>query len=84
MSEFTAPKMSTLCQTVSREGKTVQLYIYEADENGWQLEVVDEYDNSTVWEAPFSTEQGAFDEALKTIDDEGIDSLIGLPSTASA
>lgn len=70
-------KMSTLCQSVTRDGKTVQIEIFEDGENGWLLEVVDQYGNSTVWDDPFDTEQEALDEAMSTIDEEGIDVLIG-------
>lgn len=54
--------------------------IYEDGEGGWLLEVVDEYRNATVWDAPFETDREALDEALKTIEEDGIDSLIGSPS----
>ncbi|HWS03776.1 MAG TPA: hypothetical protein VN448_10355 [Gammaproteobacteria bacterium] len=82
MTEYPTPKMSTLCQSVTRDGKAVQVDIYEDGENGWLLEVVDEYGNSTVWNASFSTEQSALDEVLRTIKEEGMGSLIGLPSNA--
>jgi len=77
MTEYPAPKMSALCQSVTRDGKTVQIDIYEDGNNAWLLEVIDEHGNSTVWDDPFSTEQGALDEVLKTIEEEGIDALIG-------
>ncbi len=70
-------KMSPLSQAVEKDGKSVQVDIYENDEGGWILEVVDEFNNSTVWEDPFSSDQAALDEALDTIEQEGIDSLIG-------
>lgn len=70
-------KMSPYCQSVTREGKTVRIEIYEDGEGGWLLEVVDEYDNSTVWDEPFDTDESALDEALETIETEGIASLIG-------
>ena len=44
------------------------------------MEVVDEYWNSTVWDEPFQTDSEALAEALRTIDEEGIESLIGMPS----
>jgi uncharacterized protein len=74
-----APKHSPLTQPVTRDGKTVQVQIYEDGEGGWLLEVVDEYWNSTVWDEPFKTDQEALDEAVKTIAEDGIDSLIGAP-----
>ena len=70
-------KMSPLCQAVTFEGKTVQVYIYEDGEGGWSLEIVDEYNNSSVWEDSFETEEKALHEALDTIERESIASLIG-------
>ncbi|MGB8338249.1 MAG: hypothetical protein WCD07_05830 [Burkholderiales bacterium] len=74
-----APNQSPLAQSVTRDGKTVQVEIYEDGEGGWLLEVVDEFWNSTVWDAPFTSDREALDEALKTIEEEGIESLIGAP-----
>ncbi len=74
-----APKHSPLAQSVTRNGKTVQVDIFEDGEGGWLLEVVDEFWNSTVWDDPFASDADALAEALKTIDDEGIESLIGMP-----
>ena len=80
MTEEFVLKMSDLCQSLTRDGKTVQVEIYGDGGDGWLLEVVDEYGNSTVWNDSFGSEQAALDGVLKTIDDEGMDSLIGLPS----
>ena len=41
------------------------------------LRLVDEYNNSKVWDDPCETDQGALNEALDTIEKEGIVSLIG-------
>jgi uncharacterized protein len=71
---------SSLSQTVVRDGKPVKLEIYDDAHGGWLLEAVDQYGNSTVWEGSFATEREALDEALRTIDDEGIDLLIGPPN----
>ena len=77
MSEEYEIKYSTLCQKVTSEGKSVQVYIYEDGKGGWILEVVDEYDNSTVWDDPFKTDDEALDAVFDTIEKEGISSLIG-------
>jgi hypothetical protein len=77
MSEEYEIKYSALCQKVTSEGKSVQVYIYEDGKGGWILEVVDEYDNSTVWDDPFKTDDEALDEVFDTIEKEGISSLIG-------
>jgi uncharacterized protein len=74
------PLHSPLAQSLTRDGKTVQIEIYEDGEGGWLLEVVDEHGNSTVWDDPFRSDRAALDEALRTIEEEGIDSLIGVPS----
>ena len=77
MNDETEIKMSPLCQAVTVEGKTVQVDIYEDGEGGWLLEIVDEHNNSTVWQDPFETEEKALEEALDAIEKEGIESLIG-------
>lgn len=72
-------EMSPLCQDLSDQGKTVRVEIYRGEGSGWQLEVVDEFGNHTVWEDPFPTDAGALAEAKATIKEEGIDVLIGMP-----
>jgi len=72
---------SPLCQDVRSDGETVEVAIYRgAEDKTWILEVVDEYGNSTVWDDEFATDNEALKEVLKTIDEEGIESLIGDPS----
>lgn len=77
------PVHSPLGQSLTRDGKTVHVEIYQDGEGGWLLEVVDEYGNSIVWDEPFHSDRAALDEAIRTIDEEGIDSLIGAPSASS-
>jgi len=72
--------ISALSQVARRDGQQVKLEIYGDGDGGWLLEAVDDYGNSTVWQEPFQTEQEALDEALRTINGEGISVLIGLPS----
>lgn len=69
-------KGSPLSQSLTRDGKTVEVHIYEGDPGKWILEVVDQYNNSTVWEDQFESDQEALAIALETIDEEGIGSLI--------
>jgi hypothetical protein len=38
------------------------------------------FNNSTVWNDAFSSDQAALDEGLRTIREEGIASLVGPPS----
>ena len=53
--------------------------IYRAENEDWILEVVDEHGNSTVWNHLFPTDQAALDEAMRTIDEQGINAVIGPP-----
>jgi len=77
--------ISPLCQEVTADGEAIQVEIYRnIDDKRWILEVVDEYGNSTVWDEEFETDNDAFKEALKTIEAEGIESLIGSPSATNA
>ena len=66
------------CQTVSSNGKTVKVEIYSSGKNDWILEVVDEENNSTVWDDPFQTDEDAFREFQRTLKEEGIEAMIGL------
>ncbi|RKZ47074.1 MAG: hypothetical protein DRQ58_07465 [Gammaproteobacteria bacterium] len=74
------PKLETsqLSQEISSGGKTVSVQIYRLEgETTWALEIVDEYNNSTVWDDTFETESAALTEAKKTILAEGVTSLVG-------
>ena len=71
---------SPLQQRLTRDGKTVEVNIYRIPTSRWNLEVVDEHGNSTVWQDEFDTDQDAFDQLLQEIDADGIDALIGPPA----
>ena len=74
------PKLidSPISQSISSGGKTVSIEIYRLEnEPEWTLEIVDEFNNSTVWDEPFKTDSEALIEAKKTILAEGVDTLIG-------
>ena len=70
-------KMSPLSQRKEIEGKAIEVQIYEDDDGGWLLEVVDEFGNSTVWDDSFETDVEAMNELEKTIREDGVGSLIG-------
>ena len=72
-----SPVYSPLCQRIVREGTELDVQIYKDGKGGWLLEVVDEFWNSTTWDDSFATDEAALAEALKTIDTEGIASLLG-------
>lgn len=68
---------SPLSQNITKDEHTVRVEIYKGDEeDGWFLEIVDIDSNSTVWDDTFATDQLALDEAIKAIDEEGIECFI--------
>lgn len=71
---------SPLSQQITSDGKTVDVQIYRGGGSNWHLEVVDEFGNSTVWDDQFATDAEALEALQATIRDEGIDTLIGMPS----
>jgi hypothetical protein len=73
MDDDKVPALSALSRTVTRDGWTLEIEIYEDGSGKWLLEVVDERNTSTVWTEPFDTEQLALDEALRAIEEEGIE-----------
>lgn len=70
---------SPLSRTLTHDGRTVEITIYGGESECWILEVIDEYGNSTVWNDLFPTDQAALDEAIRAVDADGIDTLIGPP-----
>jgi hypothetical protein len=64
---------SPLNQTITRHGVTVEVHIYKDSTSDWILEVVDGAGNSHVWDDHFLTDQAAFDEALRALDEEPLE-----------
>lgn len=79
MNEEYEVKMSPLSQRMEIDGKEIDVQIYEDGEGGWLLEVVDEFNNSTVWDDPFLSDQDAMKELQRALQEDGVDSLIGPP-----
>lgn len=71
---------SPLQQSITRDGKTVEVNIYRIPTSGWTLEVVDEFRNSTVWDHEFETDQQALDQVMSEIESDGVEAFIGTPS----
>ena len=74
------PKLETspLSQELSSGDQTVRIEIFRlVGEPSWILEVVDEHNNSTVWDDRFEKDSAALAEVQTTISTEGIGSLIG-------
>lgn len=67
--------MSSFCQSVERDGRTVRVEIYSSGKNDWILEVVNESGDSTIWNDTFNTDQLAIEEFRRTLDREGIQSF---------
>ncbi|MCC6632483.1 MAG: hypothetical protein IT482_10500 [Gammaproteobacteria bacterium] len=72
--------VSPLSRTVTKDERSVEVQIYRIEPGQWVLEAVDEFQNSTVWDDQFDTDQQALDELMRTIADDGIGALIGEPA----
>lgn len=77
MTEEFELEMSPLSQPITVDGKTIQVDIYRGDKGGWILEVIVESNSSLVWDDEFDTDEAALEEVKRTIESDGIDSLIG-------
>lgn len=78
MSEEPELQESSLNGTVTSGSRTVEVQIYRlVGEPEWTLEVVDEYNNSTVWDATFPTDSAAMAEAKKALLQETTSSFVG-------
>jgi hypothetical protein len=61
----------------SQEGGRVKINIFRLErEEEWTLEVVAEDGTSTVWDNTFVSARDALDEALLTVDKEGVRSFL--------
>lgn len=78
MQNFSIVIISPLSQELSNGNQAVRAEIYKLEGGRrWCLEVVDEYNNSTVWDDAFETDSEALNEAQRIIRDDGIRTLIG-------
>lgn len=77
MDEQPVSKDSPLSRTYSDGDHKVDIDIYADAEGGWLLEIVDENNNTTVWEDVFETDEEALQEALDALKEEGIGAFIG-------
>ena len=67
---------SPLTQTYSADGQSLRVLIYRLPDTQWSLEVVDDQGTSTVWDDLFETDKQALEEAIMTIESEGIAQFI--------
>ena len=79
--DYTVIEHSPLERDITRDDATVRVCIYRGCEDpGWILEIEDEHGGSTSWEDLFDSDQAALDEALRSIDEEGIRTFIDVTS----
>jgi len=78
MGEVLAFPRQELCQVVEIDGECVRVDVYSEDQ-GWCLEIVDQYYNCTCWDVTFSNAQDAMYCGLTTIQREGIQTFISRP-----
>ena len=71
---------SLLDQTYSKDGKSIEIEIYRMPDTGWNVQVVDTFGNSTVWDDEFESDKEALQFVLAEIERDGIDEFIGPPS----
>jgi uncharacterized protein len=71
MGDREMPTISALSRTITRDGWNLEVAIIKQG-GRWRLEVIDERGTSSVWLKLFKTEQSALDEALRTIEEEGV------------
>ena len=68
---------SGLSGIVSRDDMTVEVFIYRLEEEpSWTLEVVNSAGTSIVWDDKFATDEDAFVEFERTVDEEGMRSFL--------
>lgn len=64
---------SSLSQTISRSGVTVEVQIYKLEGGAeWTLEVVNEKGTSTVWDDGFASDDAAYATFLTAVREEGV------------
>lgn len=69
---------SPLTCTLTDDGRKIEVYIYrEKGASEWLLEVVDEDNNSSVWEDTFEVDKDALDLVNAIIREEGFDVFLG-------
>ena len=71
---------SLLDQTYTKDGKSIEIEIYRMPDTGWNVQVVDTFGNSTVWDDEFESDKEALQFVLAEIERDGIDEFIGPPS----
>ncbi|MFK4769101.1 hypothetical protein [Rhizobium sp. ZW T2_16] len=72
---------SSRCTKFAKDGRVVEVNIFRLElETGWNLEVVNEHNTSTVWDDPFETDEEAYAEFLSTVEEEGMAAFEDVPT----
>ena len=69
--------MSSLCQTVERDGVRVRVNIYSTGRSDWKLEIIADNGKKIVWDGTFNSEKLALEEFHQALAEEGLPALIG-------
>ncbi len=78
MSEEPELEDSPLSGPLTSGGRKVEIQIYRLKgDQAWTLEVVDEYNNSTVWDETFTSDSAALADAKKAILENTVGAFIG-------
>ncbi len=78
MNEDPEIEYSSHCQKISSGGNTLSVDIYRIKgTEGWSLEIVDEFGNSTVWDDLFDSDSAAITEAKKSILEDTSSEYVG-------
>lgn len=64
---------------LTRDGVTIEIVICRLADTKWSLEVVDKNNASVVWDGEFETDDAAYAELMRSIEDEGIDGILRDP-----
>ena len=75
---------STLAGPYERHGIRIEISIYRLADTDWSLEITWADGTSTVWEESFSDDQAAYDEAVRAISSDWIESFSHTAATAPA
>lgn len=68
---------SGLSGVISKDDVTVEVCIYRLESDpSWSLEVVNSAGTSIVWDELFATDEDAFAEFQRTVDEEGMRSFL--------
>lgn len=77
------PTLSDLSEKYTQDGLSVRIDIYEDGDGGWILEIVDQYNNSRIFEDSFPTDVAALNEANEALYNEAFGHSISLNNDGS-